>query len=718
MALKKQIIFAAALLTGFLCGCTDDFDEGGIARDPNHPLAVSFTAEYPDNGIMTRASDGKTAFTEGDVIQVSAVFKRGTVNDTLYTCLEYKAGEWKSGVTATPMVWPFDAESGVFTAYYIPSVNGVLGVGTSTEPVLMETLTDETDPLTAQSKSVDYGHAVELKFTHLCTRLILQHVKTDYADKYWLTSPEHKKNNKEVELPNAYKLSLNANQTLSFEFTTEGTSTTDNPVKIVRTKTGDEVVFYLAPGNYDKMKLNYSYYRPYLQFDASKDNTIDVIKNLEAHKSYILDVSKLLGAVNIEKDPDWSDPDKDKPIQLGKDEIPPFLKAIEEGKDYWTTDKDGNKVDQILSVSNEVVTLLENVDFQNGNKGYSGSIPQTRTFNGNRHYILNLADALFDDIHGKVFDLGVRNANITAAISSETTNSTISLGALGKSNSGEITNIHIEGIKISFSDSGTTNKTFNVGALLGESTGGKVSDIVLGGTIEVSASGTTNSHLALGGIVGQNSGQLSAVSFKDDTSSTPTLTVSNKMTGDGELYTGGLVGQSSGGSISNTILTVTVNASDSEAINNYTGGIVGNMNGGKLTDCAIAGNCKGGSGHLLTGQKSTTDATDAQAYAGGFAGALGQAEITACRAFNTVEGKNTADSSDGVRNAVGGAVGGLTRNDTATKITGCKIWNDPATAEYIGWLVGVGATVPQGTFSNNSKPDGSTLNEFGTTITF
>lgn len=713
MALKKKIIFAAALLTGFLCGCTDDLDENGIARDPDNPLAVSFTAEYPDNGIATRA-DAKDAFAEGDVIQVSAVFAReGGATETQYTCLEYSAaGEWESGKTATPMVWPFDATSGKFTAYYIPTVNGILGEGTSIEPVLLETLTDVTDPLTAKSESVEYGHAVNLQFKHLCTRLILQHVKTDYADEYWLTSPEHTTNNNSAELPNAYRLTLNADKTLEFEFVTEGSFTDDAPVKIARAKTGDEVVFYLAPGNYDMMKLNYSYYRPYLQFDASKDNSIkDVITGLEAHKSYTLDVSKLLGAVNIEKDPEWSDPTDETTIQLGKTDIEAFLEAIKKGTDYWTKDDNGNNVDQILSFDGAgVVTLLKNVDFNNENNGISGSIPQTITLNGNRHYILNLADALFDDIKGKVFDLGVKNAYISAEISSGDTGESLDLGALVRDNSGEISNIRLENITILFKDNSTKNQTFNIGALLGNNSG-KVSDIVLGGEIEVSATNTTESTLAQGGIIGQNSGSLSAVSFKDDNSS---LTVINGMTGDGFLNTGGCVGLNSG-SISNTVFTVIVNASESTAINNSTGGIVGNMNGGTLTDCAISGTCKGGSGHQYVGQTSTTDAT---AYTGGFAGALGKAQITDCRAFNAVEGKNVVSDTDGVQNAVGGAVGGLTRNDSDTKITGCKIWNDPVTAEYTGWLVGMGATGFKGTFDRNYEPDGTSLNEIGTTITF
>lgn len=713
MALKEQIVFAAALLTGFLCGCTDDLDEGGIARDPNHPLTVSFTAEYPDNGIATRAG-AKEKFTAGDVIQVSAVFARPNgETEKQYTCLEYSAaGEWESGKTATPMVWPFDALSGEFTAYYIPSVNGILGEDTYTEPVLLETLTDTTDPLTAHSESVEYGHAVNLQFKHLCTRLILQHVKTDYADEYWLTSPKHTTNNNGAELPNAYRLKLNADKTLKFEFVTEGSFTDDTPVKIARAKTSDEVVFYLAPGNYDMMKLNYSYYRPYLQFDASKDNSIkNVITGLEAHKSYTLDVSKLLGAVNIEKDPDWSDPTDETPIELGKTDIEAFLKAIEEGTDYWTKDDNGNNVDKILSFEGAgVVTLLKNVDFKNNNQGIHGTVPQTITFNGNRHYILNLADALFDDIKGKILDLGVKGANISAEFQYDGTSKGLNLGALGRENSGNISNIRLEEITISFKDNSTKDGTFTVGALLGNSSG-PVSDIVLDGKIEVSAINKTDSDLAQGGIIGQNSGSLSAVSFKADNSS---LTVSNSMTGNGVLYTGGLVGMNSG-SIGNTILTVKVDASDSDAINNYTGGIVGNMNGGTLTDCAISGTCQGGSGHKYSGSSGDVDAT---AYTGGFAGALGEAQITGCRAFNSVEGKNTVDSADGVQNAVGGAVGGLTRNDSDTKITGCKIWQNPVTAEYTGWLVGMGATDFKGTFSGNYKPDGTSLNEVGSTVTF
>lgn len=694
---------ASIILTGAFWGCSDDdnlIDEK--PRDPNHPIEVAFTAERLTDGFMTRAG-AKASFIEGDVIQVSAVFSLANgESETQYTCMEMNAaGEWGPGRTDTPMTWPIDAVKGTFTAYYISSASGKLAVGEPLKAVLLESVTDETDPLVAEKADVAYGYAVHLQFTHLCTRLILQHVKTDNnADEYWLTC------NNDGGLKNAYQITLNADNTLNFEFMTFGAFDDITPAKIARTKANDEVTFYLAPGNYNGMELNYSYYRPYLQFNADKDKNIDVIKNLEAHHSYTLDVSKTLGAINIEKDPDWNEPEDNTPVELeGEADVIEFLEAIKNGVDYYTKDEDGSQGVQVLSSNGAgTVTLLRNVDFKEFNKGISGIIPNTIRFNGNHYNIMNLIDALFENLYGSVFDLGLMNVNIDYNFNNEAEGDRqTQIGALSRYSSGDVSNIRLKDVDIEFQGQNITGKAFDVGALIGGNTkDGDVTDIVLDGNISIKAIGATRSELNLGGVIGQNGGTLSSVSFKDESS---TLEVLNEIGGSGTLSTGGIVGVNTG-TVNNSILTVTVDASDGTGTHNYVGGLVGDLNGGVIHDCAVGGIVKGGD---VVGDQSMNNLS----YAGGIAGCMGGATMTICTSFNEVVGFSAVvDPNDNKAYAAAGLIGGLSRNETSVSITNCAVWGNLSNAEYIGWLAGVW---PNGFAGEESDNTNNTIvtNKFG-----
>lgn len=698
--LRRYIsLLAIAILMGSLFGCTDSLVNDEKPRDPNHPIEVSFTAERLTDSFMTRAG-AKTTFQEGDVIQVSAVF---TLTDgsteAQYTCRELDAnGEWGPGRTATSMTWPVEATTGSFTAYYIPSAKGSLAVDEPIEAVLLDSIADDTDPLVAEKADVTYGHAVNLSFKHLCTRLILQHVKTANADEYWLTC------NNDGGLKNAYQITLDADKKLNFEFITFGTFNDATPAKIARRKANDEVAFYLVPGNYDNMKLNYSYYRPYLQFDASKDATIEVIKNLEAHHSYILDVSKTLGAVNIETEPDWHDPEDDKPITLGdQTEIQAFLEAIGNGNDYYAKDESGNQGVQVLSANGSTVTLLRNVDFDNKNKGISGIVPNTISFNGNHYNIMNLKDALFENVYGSVFDLGLMNVDIDYNFNEEKGDRKLQIGTLARYSSGDVDNVRLKEVNIEFQGQNITGQTFDVGGLIGgNTTDGDVSNIVLEGSIQVKATGNTMSILNLGGVIGQNGGSISALSFKDEST---TLNVTNEIKGTGTLVVGGIVGSNTG-TISNTILTTTVDASNGKGTHNYTGGLVGDLNAGALTDCAVSGTVKGGDVEGVAEMNNLS-------YAGGIAGCMGGATMSTCTAFNEVIGySDTKDPVDMKAYTAGGIIGGLSRNESSVNIKGCAVWAKLSHAEYIGWMAGVWPNDFVGTQSDNTNHS-SVTEQFG-----
>lgn len=706
MRISKYILSAITGLLACLYSCTDvrPPEAADMPRDPEHPLAVNLTAART---FMTRVGS-KQSFEQGDVIQVFATFNLpDNGSEVKYACMMLDAtGQWINTDDAAAMTWPIDAETGDFEAYYIPQAAGPLTAG---EPVtvLLDTVTDETDPLRAEITSVTYGYAVNLLFSHLCTRLILENVKEDSSKEYWLTLDDE--SGADI-LKNAYTFVRRDDNSGEFGFAVSGVPDEANPVKIARTKEDDgSVVFYLAPGSYDGMKLNYSYYRPYLSFKEVSDGAGNkVLNGLEANSSYVLNINKALGVINEESENEWSDPVEDEPVELdGIEDIEAFLNAIRNVEDYYV-----NEVEKVLEVNSlGMVTLLKNVDFKWLNGGISGTVPSTIIFNGNYHYIMNLADALFSDVQGNVTNLGIKGVEIDyTADSSEG----VYKGALTDYNQGTIDNIRIEDCEIAFHVPDGTGKTYNIGTLIGGNTqSGKVSDIVFGGSLTISADGKTSSYVNLGGVIGQNGGQFESVSYLDDESN---LAVTDMVTGTGELSVGGIVGYNSG-TVSKCVFTVDVHANGDEFVScgesNYVGGIIGNMDSGILSECAIAGNVYGGD---ATRVDDSHDNADALAYTGGLCGVVGKAEVDDCAAFNQVTGYvHESSASDGRANAVGGAFGGLNRVDPT--IRNCIVWKVPEGSEYVGLFAGVWLLNFAGTDTGNKWVEADGKDAYGLQVT-
>lgn len=89
------------------------------------------------------------------------------------------------------MNWPWNAESAVFTAYYLETWTApITKTDTALEPVVLDRYvvngdTINPDPLKAVTGKVEYGHAVHLEFEHLCARLTVTGVGED--SEYWFT---------------------------------------------------------------------------------------------------------------------------------------------------------------------------------------------------------------------------------------------------------------------------------------------------------------------------------------------------------------------------------------------------------------------------------------------------------------------------------------------------------------------------------------------------
>ena len=175
-----HILPIAALLTG-LASCTrEPMLEIGKDVSSEDERPVEFRMSLPD--AKTRGIDNpKIAFVEGDLIHVEGTFAMDDGTTVVrYGALNYdKDGKWNA-VEGSGLTWPNRAASGKFVAYYVATGEGYKGGllsssgnadGNAVE-VRLENLKSDGDPLKAEtSGSVGYGHAVALKFKHLCTYL-------------------------------------------------------------------------------------------------------------------------------------------------------------------------------------------------------------------------------------------------------------------------------------------------------------------------------------------------------------------------------------------------------------------------------------------------------------------------------------------------------------------------------------------------------------------
>lgn len=108
--LTTWILFGILLLMA--TGCSEDLDPAS-APGEQQGLPVCFTAAWPQDEVGTRAVTDKTAFRDGDVIHVSAVFtlNQETTAETeqiKYATLRLSNGEWVSQ-TSLDMSWPWNA---------------------------------------------------------------------------------------------------------------------------------------------------------------------------------------------------------------------------------------------------------------------------------------------------------------------------------------------------------------------------------------------------------------------------------------------------------------------------------------------------------------------------------------------------------------------------------------------------------------------------------
>ena len=724
--MQRYIYCLISLILSFLCleSCNDDIlVEGGMSSYGTVPVEFSF--EEPDDefgfGIATRGVETyKEMFQQGDVIHVTGLFESAegeTVSE--YGAMRLNAARKWEPIEGSTLYWPMEAVRGTFKAYYVINSDFLLGNNTSTEAIKLSDIKDGEDPLEAASKTVAYGNAVNMKFTHACTYLTLDKLEANVSDYYWMVFPGTS------DIKNAYQLTRKGGE-VKIEFISIP-DPRENDLVYISSKAVSQIVngqsysmasFYLAPDSpepgvpsmygYFDLRTNSNF--PFMSFLNS------LTQPLLANHPYILNVENAKGAnVVTNTEVDW-----DEKTGGWKVNVPEFLRSVQNGREYSEYDEFDNEV-PITIISNGRLLLQRNLDFQNFNEydyakwGFYPDVDNTTIFDGNLHYIENIGHPIFRFNYGTIQNLGMRNfdSEVTLYEGSSENNYATDFSRVGglcnwNRNSGIINNIRVENfilnVNIKAEDPVTngknSNENFNIGCICGENWN-MVSEIALKGNINITAKAMDDSgeysyvdaNVNIGGIVGNHTAYLMNVA--PQTNENYTVTITNTCQGredwcSGVYCMGGAVGLSTGNQISNVMIqNVTINATESDGYQQYTGGLAGRLrgNGYIVSDCTVQGSLTCG-----TVSSFSEVQNNPYSYMGGIAGNVRGYTVSNCSAICNVNA-NVANKGYGTC-ATGGAFGRILRD---VAISGCSAYGNelsgPQNTEnpvaYVGSFAGI-----------------------------
>ena len=705
-----KTILRSTVLLAFLTGC--DAERLPVKPvGPSQELPVEFDLDWPGTAntrgfLDETGTQVKTSFQNGDIIHILGVFETNALREdgsyetgetTRYGALQYNGTtrNW-TAVEGNQLTWPAIATKGSFKAYFVSGSTGVLTTDTPQLEKTLSEITPTTDPLQAETtEDIPYGHAVELKFSHICTWLALKDMQPMVSETYFFSSdgvkdPETKE---PKQFNNAFRLTLgkdpNDVPTLDFNFVqvpygqygtviagkAQADESADGQMNSVAT---GYVSYFLEPGYYEKFSITYPSTQketyPYMSYDftsipekiGGKDNTEP---NLEANTLYTLSVTKAPGVI-ITSPPSsegWDESDR-----YFKVDVEEFLKSIRNGQSYRENGTD------ILESTPNGTKLLVNVDFNF--KNYADFSPDFKpdvqtgsVFDGNLHYIQNLASPLFRYNYGTVKNIGITTVKIEATsqdqkeLGDEAKNRHGALCMWNRENA-TIDNVRVKDVTMTIhvvseltSESGGS-ETHNLGCIVGSNTG-TINDVALSGqfllTIQPHEGNDVNSSVLAGGVAGQcaANGKISNVSPLEGV---PTLTIVNTCTGDfGSFSIGGIVGESSG-IISGVILSnVSIDNTESVGVTSYIGGMAGllttsDVSTSGLESCVVGGRIK--AGVTKPYQRLTSGS-----YIGGIAGAVLKVPVKDCRSAISVYGSPKAHEN--VIYATGGGFGRIRTTD-------------------------------------------------------
>lgn len=723
-------IFKLLTLTLILftfASCNDEylFDKEfpGEGDDYENELPVEFIIYGPEEN-NTRASETqKPRFFDGDVIHIQGNFRRkDNKTSSAYGVMKFNAGKWEP-IEGSTLKWPFDAEKGTFKAFYVPLSNGLLTPGTHTDYYLLSQLDAsynsngnfDLDPLTASTlnEEYDYGHAVELNFTHALSHLTFINMETGVSDNFWLFNL-----NENEQLNNAYALELDENNELKLIYSNlpanmygpEPYVSGKAIISLPESGTGISKVktsYFLKPGDYSNIELRTTNNSAYLSLKS------DETGNLQPNIPYIVDVEKSKGInFTIKDDEIWNDKG---PYEVV---VKDFIEAVVNGTEYTVKDENQNDI-RILEPINNGVRLLRNISFPdeqedydkiwspNQPNGFSPNIPSGRVFEGDHYYISNIKKPLFHYNAGTIQNLGLKDIDCEVISKYEGPENDYKKDrsrqggvCLWNREGGSLYNLRIENLEITVKiNVGNITHSHYAGGICGDNDG-KISDISLGGKIKIKVKNNENrdsqsvdSEISIGGLTGHNTGTLRRISPIDNNLQ---VNIVNSCIGEGGRFNvGGAVGYNAAVMENISLPNVSVDCSQSDCYQAYTGGLVGRLRG-SATQNSVINSTVGGivkAGHV----SDYGNYTDSYMYTGGLVGSCLMFIVSDCVTTCNVDG-NSGDLELNSRYCTGGIFGSILTTDdidynNISNITG---WNSEITGpsdktkdEYIGLFAGI-----------------------------
>lgn len=651
-----------------LLSCEEEFsyyvDETAI---DGLPIIIS-SVEMDE--LSTRSVEGpKKSFIDGDVIHISGQFKDKNGKTTnRYGAMKLVNNKWIPVDESSALKWPIEAVSGDFTAYYICDGNGDLLSGSiSNNSLLSVDLSDiknDKDPLKAVETNVVYGHTLNLKFKHICTHLTFKELEYGITKEYWLVKNTR---NDGKNLNNAFSFGLSADNLLEFNFIAVPDEDFNGLVYINRPFTSDEssdrvnVGYFLEPGDYSDIELRLINSHPYLSWQSDKTS------NLLGNKTYTVNIEQSLGVTIIEDtEVEW---DEDIPVKVDPET---FLKAIEDHADY--TLEDGTPI--LRAVENGMV-LLHCVSFNNEDEEYYDGFfaDNPAIFDGNFHYISDLAFPLFRYNRGTIQNLGLKDLKTTITSIDGGADYDIDKsrqGGLCRWNQGGaiIHNVRLENIELTVNiKNKTTEETHNAGCLTGVNSG-NISSVQTKGVYNIKVQNAPESDgtictVIVGGLIGQNVGVVKDISPMEDSENN--IVVLNDCKGNGPTYyMGGGIGLSSG--LLEHVIIPNVNvysSSDNEGAIGYVGGLVGDLHA-DITHASSVTSCMVG-GSISPCNIKPYGIIKPFLYIGGIAGGVMNFSVLNCRSVCDVNGSNRP--LDDITNGCGGAFGRIISSEKIADLT-------------------------------------------------
>lgn len=709
--LKKSFYIIYLLLLPILMGsCKDDFLFFGGDTSDEQPIEFNIGLA-PGNGSRAFTEDipVKTSFTNGDVIHIVGTFKTralqedgSTIEGVMkrYGALQYNATtrNW-TAVSGNTLTWPSIAYSGSFVAYYVNGSNGLL---TADSPVFQSSLsgiTPMSDPLHASKDNVVYGHAVELDFYHICANLMLTDMQPMVSNVYFFNTTEVFDNDMTTkrDFNNAFRLQLSFDSDrqpeLTFSFYQEPDPNYDNAIHIEGnamiqenidgagniTTTG-KVYYFLEPGYYPEFDITYPAQAPvtynYLSYDYNKipdevagPNVENVKPNLEANTTYTLAINKSPGVIITAPSSEggWDDDGEYYPVI----DVEEFLKSVYNSSDYDEGDT------KILEATPTGTRLLRNLDFRNfdysrfQDSNFSPNVQDSKVFDGDMHYIKNLASPLFRYNYGTIKNVGIQNVNINAtSYDDNATDFKNRHGALCMWNRqmATINNVRVSDVNMTIKVNSTQaadedgSETHNIGGVVGSNTG-TINMLALSGALTLNVqpdNNQVNSKVLIGGISGQNAAE-GTINQVYSLGTGLQINIRNTCKGPLAAYTiGGIVGVSSGLISDVTLPSVTIDSQNSEGVTSYIGGMAGQLavtppQSSYMNSCVVGGS-------ITAGPTKPYGYLNSENFIGGLAGIVMGVPVNTCRSAISIYG--TSPTLANVLYATGGAFGIIRQSAT------------------------------------------------------